>query len=143
MATLEFKTQSGSYSISQGLTLSIVWFIAELSKPTVTITSNITKTKGQSVEISCNVTGNPQPEVTWFRNGEKIKRNEIESLDCKQLKSGFYKVKGEEVVQDGVWRSRLFVCSATHLNHNGEYTCKAKNIMGNSTAATYLNILGE
>ena len=116
-------------------------FITELSAPTVLISPNMTSSKGQNVEVSCNVTGNPSPEVAWFRNGEKINISGTVK-DCKQLKSGFYKIQRDEEAKDEVGRSRLLVCSVNHLEHTGSYTCQATNNQGNDTAATYLNILG-
>ena len=107
------------------------------------MSANITRRKGQTAELSCNVTANPKPEITWFRNGKKVERNEIAQKDCKQLTSGFYKIKGEEMEKYGPWQSRLVVCSATHLQHTGRYACKANNSMGNDTAIAYLNILGR
>ena len=117
-------------------------FISALSKPTVSISPNATSSKDQSAELSCNVTGNPQPAVAWFRNGEKVKTTGTEK-DCKHLRSGFYEMQREEVSAGEMWRFRLLVCSATHLEHTGSYTCQVTNSQGNANAATYLNILGK
>ena len=106
------------------------------------ISSNITINKGQSAELSCTVTGNPPPEVAWFRNGEKIKTSRIVK-DCKQLQSGFYEMEREEVSNGEKWRTRLLVCSANYLDHTGSYTCQATNSEGNASGVTYLNILGK
>ena len=86
--------------------------------------------------MSCNVTGNPNPKISWFRNGEEIETENTIGLveDCKRRKSGFYKIKDEEVEKYGVLESRLVVCSAAHLNHTGSYTCEASNSIGNDKA---------
>lgn len=121
------------------------WLVIAFSKPNVNISANLTRLKkGQAAELSCNVTGNPSPEISWFRNGEKIQTENTIGLveDCKQRKSGFYKIKDEEVEKYGVLESRLVVCSAAHLNHTGSYTCEASNIFGNDKATAYVNILG-
>ena len=76
------------------------WLVIAFSKPNVNISANLTRLKkGQAAELSCNVTGNPSPEISWFRNGEKIQTENTIGLveDCKQRKSGFYKIKDEEV----------------------------------------------
>ena len=121
------------------------WLVIAFSKPNVNISANLTRLKkGQAAELSCNVTGNPSPEISWFRNGEKIQTENTIGLveDCKQRKSGFYKIKDEEVEKYGVLESRLVVCSAAHLNHTGSYTCEASNSIGNDMATAYVNILG-
>ena len=120
------------------------WLVIAFSKPNVNISANLTRLKGQAAELSCNVTGNPSPEISWFRNGEKIEtENTIGHVkDCQRRKSGFYKIKDEEVEKYGVLESRLVVCSAAHLNHTGSYTCEASNSIGNDTATAYVNILG-
>ena len=120
------------------------WPVIAFSKPNVNISANLTRRKGQAAELSCYVTGNPNPEISWFRNGEYIEtENTIGHVeDCKQRKSGFYKIKDEEVEKYGVLESRLVVCSAAHLNHTGSYTCEASNSIGNDKATAYVNILG-
>ena len=104
--------------------------------------SNVIINKGQNAELSCIVTGNPSPEVAWFRNGEKIKTSRIDKA-CKQFRSGFYEMAREEVSKGEKWRARLLVCSANHLDHTGSYTCQATNSKGNASGVTYLNIFGK
>lgn len=117
--------------------------IKELSKPTVFISSNVTIKKGQSAKISCNVTGNPTPHVTWFRNKEKI--NISGSIkECKRHhRSGFYKIAPEAEDEGDEWQTSLLVCFASHSDNTGAYKCKATNNQGNASDVTYLDVLEE
>ncbi|PFX33391.1 Fibroblast growth factor receptor 2 [Stylophora pistillata] len=112
--------------------------IKELTKPTVTITPNVTKPAGQRAELFCNVTANPQPKsVTWRRDGEIISIEKTESDDCGQLKRGVYEMEGE--MDPGVWR--IFICSVKDSYHTGVYQCAVENAEGMGSADTFLNIL--
>lgn len=117
-------------------------FVVEFSKPKVNISSNVTGSAAQTAELSCEVTGNPRPEISWLRNGEEIERSVMDRVDCEQYKSGFYEIKGEVVVEFGVLKSRLVMCSATHISQTGSYTCYANNSIGNDAATAYVNIYG-
>ena len=66
----------------------------------------------------------------------------MDRVDCEQYKSGFYEIKGEVVVEFGVLKSRLVMCSATHISQTGSYTCYANNSIGNDAATAYVNIYG-
>ena len=107
------------------------------------ISSNVTIKKGQNATISCNVTGNPTPHVTWFRNKEKI--NIIGSIkECKRHhRSGFYKMAPEAEDEGDEWQTSLLVCFASHSDNTGAYKCKATNSQGNASDVTYLDVLGE
>lgn len=112
--------------------------IKELTKPTVTITPNVTKPAGQRAELFCNVTANPQPKsVIWRRDGEIISIEKTESDDCGQLKRGVYEMEGE--MDPGVWR--IFICSVKDSYHTGVYQCAVENAEGLGSADTFLNIL--
>lgn len=131
--------------------MNIIWssnvnflanFIAELTKPTVLITPNVTTKKGQRTELFCNVTANPQPKkVIWTRNGEIVTPKRTTVNDCEQLVSDFYEVEDGADSSGGVWR--LLVCSPSDAQQTGSYKCVATNIKGNGSATTYLNILGK
>ena len=87
-----------------------------LDEPTITAhPQNGTKTEGNTVIFSCNVTGNPVPTITWTRNGSLINTTISSrfrfSADAKQL-------------------------TITNVNRvdRGEYQCVARNSLGNDTS---------
>ncbi|XP_054713925.1 hemicentin-1-like [Uloborus diversus] len=66
--------------------------------------------EGSTINLPCNVEGDPKPLISWYKNGIELTSNEIFSLE----NDGSLKVKfvGEE--------------------HEGDYTCSASNIVGTS-----------
>lgn len=121
----------------------LLCFISELVKPKVLISSNTTIDKGQHALLRCNVTGNPTPNITWFRNDKEIEMSAMVK-NCKQRKNGFYGMKPRESGSRGTHsQTSLFVCSASHSKNTGSYKCLAKNSEGMASAETYLNVLGE
>ena len=70
--------------------------------------------------LSCNATGNPEPTITWTKNGTLISNNSrISSPQEKQL-------------------------TITNVNRtdSGEYRCVASNSLGNDTSsAATVNVL--
>ena len=102
----------------------------------------MTVTKGQYALLRCNVTGNPTPNITWFRNDEEIEISGIVK-NCKQRKNGFYGMERESGSRDVHQQTSLLVCSASHSENTGSYKCQAKNSEGTGSAETYLNVLGE
>ena len=70
----------------------------------------------QSVNLSCAVTGSPQPTIEWFKDGQTV--------------------SGE--VQQFLFISQLDVVD------RGEYYCTATNEVGSfSSASVFVNINGE
>ena len=62
----------------------------------------------QNVTLTCNVTGQPFPTVTWSKAGKKLNSNS--------------KTSGEKLAL-----SRVTLFHVTPHKDNGTYTCKAKN----------------
>lgn len=87
-----------------------------LDEPTITShPHNDTKTEGNTVTFSCNVTGNPVPTISWTRDGSLINATINSSIrfsaDAKKL-------------------------TITNVNRvdSGEYQCVARNSLGNDTS---------
>ncbi|XP_054706957.1 protein sidekick-like [Uloborus diversus] len=78
--------------------------------------SEISKT----VQLPCSASGTPEPEVTWFRNAQKIDSNV----------SGRY-----EILQNGT-----LLISSLSGSDTGIYQCTAKNIAGEISASTWLHV---
>ena len=69
--------------------------------------------EGENLTLYCNATGNPEPSISWTKDGTSISNNSRISLsdDNKQL-------------------------TITNVNRkeSGEYRCVAKNWVGNDTS---------
>uniref|UniRef100_A0A803TKE8 Ig-like domain-containing protein n=1 Tax=Anolis carolinensis TaxID=28377 RepID=A0A803TKE8_ANOCA len=81
--------------------------------------SNVEIRLGDIATLSVSVTGNPKPQIEWFFNGIKL----ISSTDYK-------------FVYDDENYSLIIL--STKFNHEGEYTCIASNIHGETTCSAEL-----
>lgn len=81
-------------------------------------------TEGDSVNLTCRVTGEPQPRVTWFRNDRPVDSGEKVSIDF----------------DDGV--CTLLIREVTVID-TAMYTCRASNPSGQATTMAELNIEGK
>ena len=81
---------------------------------------DVTVIEGSSMILTCNAAGNPEPTITWTKNGTLISNNSrISSPQEKQL-------------------------TITNVNRtdSGEYRCVASNSLGNDTSsAATVNVL--
>ena len=71
----------------------------------------------QNVTLTCNVTGQPFPTVTWSKAGKKLNSNS--------------KTSGE----------KLTLFHVTPHKDNGTYTCKAKNLMNEDEIDTKVTVV--
>lgn len=113
--------------------------VKKLMPPVVTVEDeeiSETKESGRLVELPCNVTGNPQPSVTWLHGkGETINQTiELGKKDCTNRKSGIYTVAG---------MTSLIFCEPDYQKHAGEYKCKADNSQGSDSKNMKLTINKE
>ncbi|XP_041707478.2 pro-neuregulin-2, membrane-bound isoform-like [Coregonus clupeaformis] len=102
----------------------------ELSDPT---TANAPKLKrlrnplmvdeGSRLTVKCEATGNPIPTYKWFKDGSELK------------KSREVKIKSSQK------NSRVQI-SRAKLEDSGNYTCVAKNLLGNSTSTSTVHVQG-
>ncbi|XP_065792283.1 hemicentin-1 isoform X4 [Muntiacus reevesi] len=74
----------------------------------------------QSVTLTCEVTGNPVPEITWHKDGQLLKED-----DTHHLMSG----------------GRFFQITNAQVSHTGRYTCLASNTAGDKSKSFSLNVL--
>ena len=74
-----------------------------------------------ALELICIAEGEPQPEISWFFDGEKLQ----DSLHYRLPENG----------------SLLIVDMTSNLA--GEYLCKAESVVGSSNATLYLRYAGE
>ncbi|XP_044798653.2 hemicentin-1 isoform X3 [Bubalus bubalis] len=74
----------------------------------------------QSVTLTCEVTGNPVPEITWHKDGQLLKED-----DTHHLMSG----------------GRFLQIVNAQVSHTGRYTCLASNTAGDKSKSFSLNVL--
>ncbi|XP_064474530.1 titin homolog isoform X2 [Ornithodoros turicata] len=80
---------------------------------------------GYRVKLHCTVMGDPEPEVTWMKNGRKLaatnRRITVTKFDYGLCTLEIYNVKHEDT---------------------GEYICMAMNPFGKATTCAYLRVAG-
>lgn len=103
--------------------------------------NNLKKRQTSSFDIRCNVSGHPEPEITWKRNGKLIEvvGSVKGTHDCGNRVSGFYKLSNV----NKRYVTTVVVCSADYKRHSGRFSCTARNKLGNDTATALIDILGE
>ncbi|GFR58132.1 myosin light chain kinase [Elysia marginata] len=90
----------------------------EAPKFTVNLTP-VTVNEGESILMTCNVTGKPEPNIEWFQNGQMLKSDDVVKLSYRR---GEAKLEIAESVPED----------------EGDYVCKATNTAG--VASTKANI---
>ncbi len=98
--------------------------------------------QGDSITLSCQVTGDPEPRISWFHNGHKISAASTSALflvnETEAAESSFYysTAGGGSEGQ----RSELNIVNVTD-KENGTYICTAENRAGSTEANFTLFIL--
>lgn len=91
---------------------------------------------GDNITLTCKVTGDPEPRIAWFHNGQKILATSsstaviLNETDATET-SFYYNFVGTDGT-DGQ-RSVLNIVNATH-KENGSYLCTAENRAGSARA---------
>lgn len=110
-----------------------------LVAPVIKDFNNVTvsQDKLRNITITCDVTGNPEPMVTWQRNGKPL--NDLPKIDtlneCKTLRDNIYQKKGG-------MRNVLIICGLNFEEHEGKFTCTAKNVLNTITKSMDLVVYG-
>ena len=89
--------------------------------PSVALSATTTKTQGNALSLDCNPSGQPSPNVTWYKD------------DVQLVPSSRISIDGE---------NRL-VFSSVILTDGGSYRCEASNSAGMDSANTTLTVLGR
>ncbi len=92
-------------------------------KPEITVHPKpLTKTEGDDVTLSCNADGNPEPTISWTRNGAPINTT------------------GNSRISFSSNKKKLAITNVNRTD-SGEYRCVANNSLGNDTSnSATLNI---
>lgn len=95
----------------------------------------VTISAGTPVQLVCNVSGIPLPEVSWTiptRNGTQIIRQSIDYLMVEEDRS---------LGHVGLITSTLTI-SQVNVSGDGQYSCVAENNLGNDTGQASVNVYG-
>lgn len=92
------------------------------SPPTFTTgLKHLTIGDGERLTLQCQVAGDPEPQVTWFKDGKKLESNDFVDL---KYKYGLATLKVEEVYPEDA----------------GEYKCIAKNYVNQAETQCTLKV---
>lgn len=98
---------------------------ASSSPPTFTVgLKSLTMGDGERLTLQCQIAGDPEPQVTWFKDGKKLESNDFVDL---KYKYGLATLKIEEVYPEDA----------------GEYKCIAKNYVNSAESVCTLKIKRE
>ncbi|KAB5553679.1 hypothetical protein PHYPO_G00041380 [Pangasianodon hypophthalmus] len=86
--------------------------------------SDLSVFEDSTAQLICHVTGYPDPEVLWLRDGEALEEQD-----------GCVRVDYEE---DGICALTL---DSVTLQHSGTYTCKATNIHGEALCSAKITVV--
>lgn len=92
-----------------------------LDEPAVSLLPYLNATQGSVIMLNCEVTGYPDPTVTWYKDSSLL------ATDDRVM------VHNDSVV----------VINNAFSTDSGIYTCSAANVAGNSSASTELTVLGK
>ncbi|KAI4891466.1 hypothetical protein NFI96_032851 [Prochilodus magdalenae] len=86
--------------------------------------SNATVMEGSPVTLEVEVTGFPEPALTWFKNGQKVTNDERVSLSHKEGKHALFIERAEE-------------------RDSGQYVVSASNSAGTVSSSSLLHVKGN
>ncbi|RWS00395.1 neural/ectodermal development factor IMP-L2-like protein, partial [Dinothrombium tinctorium] len=83
---------------------------------------------GTSLSVLCEARGNPKPMISWYRNGQPISENVVESNKDEKFRKEAFKVG-----------SRLYL-DCVQPEDSAEYTCVAKNSKSEAKYSFHVNV---
>ena len=118
----------------------IFLFLTDVFPPTILSFSNKTVYKKTTVKLRCRISAYPAPTVQWFKDGTSLEVTQVtigesDSCESRKLLPGFYQVDN--------YVGQLLICSPSHADQTGFYTCQATNRDGTSSATAFLDVLGK
>ncbi|KAG8238874.1 hypothetical protein J437_LFUL018785 [Ladona fulva] len=91
--------------------------------------SNMSVKDGEQLNLKCTVKGDPDPQVTWFKNGQPLSSSDV--IDLK-YKNGIATLTINEVFPEDEGN---YVCKATNTKGSTETSCTLKVIPMDAAAA--------
>lgn len=88
---------------------------------TINLDSNLTIRDGDQLVLTCTVKGDPEPQITWTKNGKTLSSSEIMSL---KYKNGLCTLTINEVFPED----------------EGEFVCTATNSIGSVSSQSKITI---
>lgn len=83
--------------------------------------TDLTVNDGESLFLTAHVTGDPDPQIQWIKNNKPLSSSEVVDL---KYKNGIAKLTINEVYPED----------------EGEYICKATNVMGSAETTCQLKV---
>ena len=103
----------------------------------------MTVLQGDNVELFCDVTGNPEPSITWYfyKDGKGVhweismkKYNLGGNKDnCRSRTKGYYFLQPDD-------SPVLVICNPEFELHQGKYSCHANNTVGEQSKSAFVNV---
>lgn len=94
---------------------------------------------GANISLQCRVTGDPEPRLAWWRNGQKITPQLLYN-DSEVDSNIFYSFSAPNSDDDGAHRSELTIISVTD-KENGTFVCTADNRAGSARSNFTITVL--
>ena len=98
---------------------------------------------GGNVELFCDVTGNPEPSITWYflkdgkGDGLKINKDKYHLSgnkdNCRSRTKGYYFLQPGDAHE-------LVICNPDFEHHQGKYLCQAENTAGRHSKSAFVNV---
>ena len=87
----------------------------------INIGDNVTAVQKTTLNIHCPIIGTPTPDVTWFKDGQKVN------------------------VRRNVEIHENFTLTVRRANpeDSGRYKCVAESIAGNDSVTSYVTVIGK
>ena len=93
-----------------------IWYCIATDQPEITLHPIAqTRAEGDNVTLSCNATGNPEPTISWTRNGFPVNASNDSSISFSE-------------------DNKLLTITNVNRTDSGEYRCVANNSIGNDTS---------
>ena len=105
------KFASGYWGLIKGLIQVIVELYLWIARSTIRALNNITAVEGENWILTCGVTGNPAPSVSWteVRTGSRTEGNIRELFNIRRNDAGEYKCEASSLCENDIKSTFLIV----------------------------------
>lgn len=105
MATNEHgqATSKASVTIDDGLLKKPMK--AEGAPPTIAVKlQDVRVTEGQPLKLHCRITGDPNPEIVWYKDGERVEPSDRLQLEQDESGNAYLTIPSCTLADDGIYR---------------------------------------